>query len=146
MSKIYSGNVIAGLHNPAQPAFSGNLAKLGNIESKRFDELEFRLKQLEEFEQQNIIQSAFGHVRTSVATTTTMPVTTTKRSLTLCEKRSIAEQRRCKTTACFRHRCLVNGDFSPTQCWPKLGLCWCVTIEGMKLSKSIRKTAKFMPK
>ena len=39
--------------------------------------------------------------------------------------------------------CLENGDFSPSQCWPKVGLCWCVTIDGLKLSTTIRKMIKF---
>ena len=46
----------------------------------------------------------------------------------------------------FRHRCLQNGDFSPAQCWPKVGLCWCVTISGIKLQPTMRKMMKFQPK
>ena len=101
-TKVYSANIVSNLHAPAQPVFSANLAHLGNIEEKRFNELEFRLNQLEDLEVQKNIMGAFGSVRTTGATTTTMTVPTTKRSLTLCEKRSIAENKLCKSKACFR--------------------------------------------
>lgn len=157
-----SSNLIKGIGSPQKINFSGNLAGVSGISSsaqKTLDEIAMRLRMLEENTQTDIINNAFGEIRTTRSTTTTTTVATTKRTLTMCEKRSIAEKRMCKQVlsthlcrfltfssfkpSCFRHMCLENGDFSPSQCWPKVGLCWCVTIDGLKLSTTIRKMIKF---
>ena len=68
------------------------------------------------------IQNAFGQIRTTMETSAPPPTTqSTRRSLSQCEKRQIAEKHRCKEDTCFRHQCLKDGHFSPGQCWPKEG-------------------------
>ena len=149
-TRKYSSNILHGISaEPTKAPLSGNLAALGQVyqqndaQKKAYDALQSRISELTRMVQSNVINNAFGQVKTTMETTTTQA--TTRRGLTACEKRKIAEEHKCKETTCFRHRCLADGHFSPSQCWPKVKLCWCVTIKGMKLNTTLRPMLKFNP-
>ena len=109
-----SSNLIKGRTSPNQINFSGNLAGVSGISSsaqKTLGEIAMRLRMLEENTQTDIIMNAFGEVRTTRSTTTTTTVATTKRTLTMCEKRSIAERRMCKQVKLYYFQ-IYNNNFS----------------------------------
>ena len=117
---------------PTQATFSGNLGKFEEVYNARNnakveEDLEMkrimeRIGFLESKYTADNIQNAFGQIRTTMETTAPPPTTqSTRRSLSQCEKRQIAEKHRCKEDTCFRHQCLKDGHFSPGQCWPKEG-------------------------
>jgi len=117
---------------PTQASFSGNLGKFEEVynarnNAKEEEDLEMkrimeRIGFLEFKYTADNIQNAFGQVRTTMETSAPPPTTQiTRRSLSQCEKRQIAEKHRCKEDTCFRHQCLKDGHFSPGQCWPKAG-------------------------
>ena len=88
-TRKYSSNILAGINTgPTQAPLSGNLAGLSQVyaqndaEKKAYDALQERIIELQRMVQSNVINNAFGQVRTTVETiTTTTQVTLIKGSI-----------------------------------------------------------------